>query len=164
MESVNTTNGLQPQRDAVQVAEHLLADAEVAMDQAREMMEEATHRLFLSSGVVHGGTRYGAWLPSDPDREHLLATAVQTQDAYRVAVQSWEAARDKVSSAVRKYRRERQEKWVASHQPTLVMHLNHWQERLRRAPSDLAHAEAKKNLAHARFQYETAVGNAPYTD
>ena len=51
---------------------------------------------------------------------------------------------------------------MATHQPELVETLAHWRERLRTAPSDRAHAEAKKNLQQATFDYERAVATAPW--
>jgi hypothetical protein len=148
--------------DPIAMAEALLADAECAMDQARDVMDTAALALLLSSGVVHQGTRYGAYLPSDPAKDLLTQSAAHATDSYRHAVGEWERCKDSLASAIRHYRRGKQERYVATHQPELVETLAHWRERLRTAPSDRAHAEAKKNLQQATFDYERAVATAPW--
>ena len=146
--------------DPVALAEAMVADAEAQLDAAHEVMREAALTLLLSGGVLYQGTRYCAFLPGDPVRDLVVQHAAQATDAYHAAMAALERAKDHLASTVRKFRRERQEAHVQRHQPELRQQRDHWQHQVTHAISDRMHAEAKKNLQRAIFDYERAVATA----
>ena len=147
--------------DPVETARALLEDAEAQLDGARADMDAATIALWVSSGVVHNNIRDGAYLPGDDAREHLIATAAAAQDAYRDAFAQRERCKDQLALVTRQHHRQRQENHVALHAPELLQQRDHWQYQVTHATSDRMHAEAKKNLQQATFNYERAVATAP---
>jgi hypothetical protein len=150
--------------DPVQMARAQLSDAETALETSRAVMSEATLELMLSQGYVYLGTRYGSWLPSDPELDQVAKAAVHAQDSYRRAMSEWERSRDELAHVKLRHHRQQQERHVHLHQPELLQQREHWQEKVRTAPSDRMNTEAKKNLQQAIFAYERAVALAPTTD
>jgi hypothetical protein len=147
--------------DPVAMAQAQLTDAESALETTRAAMQEATMELMLSQGYIYMGTRYGSWLPSDPELDGVVKAAMYAQDSYRRSMSEWERSRDQLAHANLKHRRERQERHVHVHQPELLQKRDHWQYQVQHATSDRMFAEAKKNLQQATFDYERAVATAP---
>jgi hypothetical protein len=150
--------------DPVEMAHALLEDAEAALDQARDLMDQAVQHLASSAGVLYQGRRLGAYVATDPAKDDLLARAIDAEDQYRQCMGRWEAAKDWLASKIREHRRAQQEQWIAEHAPHLVQERDHWKHRADHPTSGHDEAEAKKNYGIALQAYAQAQAQAPTTD
>ena len=95
--------------------------------------------------------------------QQALDDVVVAKQYYDEAWRARETARAELGRLHRDHRETHQKAWVQQHRPELVQAVDHWQEHLRTATSDRAHAQAKKEYAAAMFAYQQAVAQAPYT-
>jgi hypothetical protein len=150
-----------PAVDPVAVCEQSLQAAERHFFDARDALMQAKLYFIATRNMAVDGILHGTLHAEDEIHQEALADVDEMKRDYDTAWQRREQARYALESAIKRYKRQQQEQWVAVHNKAIVRNLHIWSEKLRTATSDYAHAEAKKNYALVQFAYQQALNEAP---
>lgn len=159
------------ERRAPAVPPDPVAQAETALDAAREAMQVAALALSLVDGIMNNGQRFGHLMTDDPARPALRQAAKEADFAYRCAWQALEAARQSQAQRQAAERQTLAHQWVQDHAPAVVQELARAQSTFRRVqalpetPDKFrAFSTARYALQQAHLAYSQALGQAPTTN
>jgi hypothetical protein len=147
--------------DQVQTALQAMQQAEMALGEARQAMDEAVAALVLSRGVMVEGERFGGYDQADPARHAVVEEARAAQRAYREAVLALAQAKAALTAARSSQQRHTREAWVKTHRPDLVLALQGTTADIASATDERSRFVAKHQHQQAQFAYQQAVAQAP---
>jgi molybdenum-dependent DNA-binding transcriptional regulator ModE len=145
-----------------------VAQAEAAVDDAREVMQMAAWRLSLVDGILHNSQRHGYLLSDDPARAAFREDAKAADIAYRRAWGALQEARQTAAQRQAVAAQTAREAWVREHRPEVVSELQRAEQtyaKVQKLPDDpqkpKAHYAARHLLQTARAAYSQALALAP---